>query len=299
MRRAFPIAAVLLVALAPAAWAANTETDPPEQVVLSGDVVVPRGTTAGEIVVFHGSAVVLGVADGDVVVLDGPIVVAGQVRGDVVALGGDVRLRSSAQVAGSVIASGEVLRAEGASVGGRVRQGVQVSLSASVGALGDLLAPIAIAASVLLAGLLLLLIAPRGAERVAHAARSAPFTSAGWGIALAVLIPLGAVAASATILGIPLGLASLLALGLLWFVGLAWTTWIVGRLVIHEPRSRLLALGTGWAIVAALGLVPVVNVACWTLGSLFGLGAAAVAVWRARGTSRHRVGAAASSAGGP
>jgi hypothetical protein len=293
MRRAFPAAISVLILLAPgAARAANADPVPPEQVVLSGDVVVERGTSAGEVVVFHGSATILGVAEGDVVVLDGPIVVAGQVHGDVVALGGDVRLRASAQIAGGVMASGEVLRAEGASVGGPIRQGMRVTLSASVGALGDLLAPIAIAVSMLVTALLLLLIAPRGAERVARAARSAPFASAGWGIGLAVLAPLGAVAATATILGIPLGLALLLALGLLWLLGLAWASWIVGRLLVHEPRSRLLALGAGWAIVAALGLVPIVNVACWALASLFGLGAATVAIWRARGTSRHRIGAA-------
>ena len=42
--------------------------------MLSGTVTVPRGRSVGEVVVFHGRAVVAGVVVGDVVVLDGPVV---------------------------------------------------------------------------------------------------------------------------------------------------------------------------------------------------------------------------------
>ena len=59
---------------------------PVDQVVLSGDVAVPRGTVVGEVVVFSGSATIDGVAQGDVVVLDGPVTIGGQVGGDVIAL---------------------------------------------------------------------------------------------------------------------------------------------------------------------------------------------------------------------
>jgi hypothetical protein len=38
----------------------------------------------------------------------------------------------------------------------------------------------------------------------------------------------------------------------------------------------------GWAILAAVGLVPILNVAVWTLASTVGLGAMLVTVWRAR-----------------
>jgi hypothetical protein len=38
----------------------------------------------------------------------------------------------------------------------------------------------------------------------------------------------------------------------------------------------------GWGIATLLGLVPVLNVIVWVAGSVFGLGAMSVAVWRAR-----------------
>jgi len=294
MRRAFPALLVLLGSLWPAAalGQAKEPAAPADQVVLSGDVVVPKGAVAGEIVVFHGTATIGGVAAGDVVVLDGSIVIAGQVRGSVIAIDGDVRLQPTAQVAGDVFAGGAVIRGPEAEVVGTIRSGFTVTLSGPLDALGALLVSAAMAFSTLLAGLLLLILAPRGADRVALAARTAPLASAGWALATGILVPVVAVASIATVLGIPLGLSLLLGLGLFWFVGQAWAVWIVGRMLVREPRSRVGALFAGWAVIAAVGLVPVLNAFVWGLGGLFGLGAMTVAVWRARGVSKHRVGSA-------
>jgi len=222
------------------------------------------------------------VVSGDVVVIDGPVVVSGQVSGDVVALDGPIRLNATAQVGGSVLGGEAVTVVEGASVGGDVRQGVSFTLAGSVSVLGALLASAAMAASILLAGLVLLLFAPRGADRVAAAGLTAPFASAGWGLLLVLVIPVAAVAAAVTIVGVPFGLAIVLGLGLLWLIGQAWVTYTVGRLLVREPRSRVGALFAGWAIVAAIGLVPFLNVVWWGVGSVFGIGSMTVAAWRAR-----------------
>ncbi len=130
--------------------------------------------------------------------------------------------------------------------------------------------------------MVLLLFAPRGADRVADAGRSAPFASFGWGLLLVLVIPLAAIAAAATIIGLPFGLAVLLGLGLLWLIGQTWLTYTVGRLLVREPRSRLGALVAGWAIGAAIGLVPFLNLVWWGLGSIVGIGAMTVAAWRVR-----------------
>ncbi len=253
-----------------------------DQVVLSGDVSVPRGSVVDEVVVFSGSATIGGVAQGDVVVVDGPITIGGQVGGDVVALHGPVRLLASAQVTGDVLAGGNVVIAEGAQVLGEVRRDVGFTLSGPVAVLGALLASIAMAASILLVGLLILLLAPRGAERTAEAAQSRPIASAAWGLLLTLAVPILSVVAAVTIIGLPLGLAVLLGLGLLWLIGQALVTFVIGRLFVPAPRSRVGALLAGWGIAAAVGLVPFLNVAWWTLGSVFGLGAMLVAAWRVR-----------------
>jgi len=255
---------------------------PTDQVVLRGDVLVPRGQSVAEIVVFSGSATVAGVARGDVVVLNGPITISGQVGGDVIAVHGRVRLLPTAQVAGSVRSGQEVQAADGAQVAGGVRQHVRFTLSGPLDALGPLLASISIAVSVLIVALLLSFLAPRAIDRVAATGRAAPIASAGWGLLVALGLPLAAIVAGATIVGLPFGLALLLGWGLVWLVGLASTTWIVGRAVVKEPGSRSLALLAGWGIGAAVGLVPYVNVVWWVLGGIYGLGAGIVAAWRAR-----------------
>ena len=265
-----------------------------DQVVLSGTVTVPRGRAVGEVVVFHGRAVIAGVVVGDVVVLDGPVVIAGQVSGTVVAMNGPIRLAATASVGGDVLGAGDVRLEPGALVGGEVRDDVRFTPRGTLAALGALLGAVAIAVSALLLLLLLLALAPRALDRVATAARTAPFASLGWGVVVALALPTLAVAAAASILGLPLGLSLLLAFGLIALVGYALATFAAGRLIVREPRGRAGALFAGWGAAAAIGLVPFLNVVAWALGSMFGLGAAVVAIWRARSAApsrgRHRAG---------
>jgi cytoskeletal protein CcmA (bactofilin family) len=284
LRRIAVVAVVLLACSWPVAASAQAQPQgrPRDQVVLSGDVTVARGTVVGQVVVFSGSATIEGVVEGDVVVLRGPITVSGQVGGDVIALRGPIRLLRTAQVAGDVRAGGALITAQGAQVGGDVQRDVGFTLSGPVGVLGALLVSAAMGVSILVGGLFILLLAPRGADRAADAARSAPLASAGWGLLTAIVVPIAALALAATILGLPLALAVLLGLGLVWFVGICVATFVLGRLLVRAPRSRLGAMFAGWGIGAALGLVPFVNVVWWTLGAAFGIGAILVAAWRVR-----------------
>jgi hypothetical protein len=291
MRRRLAIAfslALGALALGGTARAQDAARVPPEdQVVLSGTVTVARGAAVGEVLVFSGRVVVGGVVEGDVVVFEGPVVIAGQVNGSVIAADGLVTLRESARIGGDVSASGRIVIAEGAKVRGGVREGVRFSLEAPLAGLGELLGPLAVAVSVLLTGIALLLVAPRGADAVAETLGSAPLASVAWGILVTVAAPILAVALSVLVVGLPLGLALFLSLGLWWIVGLALAAWSVGRGLVRAPRGRLVAFLSGWAILAAVGLVPVLNAATWVVGALVGLGAATVAVWRARHHGHH------------
>jgi hypothetical protein len=286
VRRA--LAALLFVAIAGsgAATAATAQEapslEPEDQIVLAGSVTVPRGRAVGEIVVFTGRVTVLGVVEGDVVVFEGPVDVSGQVNGSVIAADGVVELQESARVGGDVSAGAEVRTAPGAKVGGNAQGHVRFSLEAPLAALGKLLGPIAIAVSVLLTGLALLALAPRAADAVAETLSAAPLASMGWGIVVAVSVPLVAVALSVLVLGLPLGLSLLLSLGLWWLVGLTWAAWCAGRGLVRRSHGRVPSFLAGWAILAGVGLVPVLNLAVWTLAPALGLGAMLVAAWRVR-----------------
>jgi cytoskeletal protein CcmA (bactofilin family) len=263
-----------------------------DQIVFAGTVSVPRGQRVGEVVVFSGRATVDGVVNGDVVVLEGPVTVTGQVKGSVIAADGAVRLAESARIGGDVFSSESVVVRAGAKVGGESRSGVRFSFEGPLVVLGKLLGPIAVAVSVLLAGLALLFLAPRGADAVAEAMASAPLASVAWGSLIVIAVPVTAVALVVSVLGLPLGLALVLSFGLWWLVGLTWAAWCAGRGLVRASHGRVRAFLAGWAILAAIGLVPVLNAALWTLAPLLGVGAMLVAAWRSRqgggGRGRHR-----------
>ncbi len=68
--------------------------------------------------------------------------------------------------------------------------------------------------------------------------------------------------------------------------------------MIDPDRRRVTAFLAGWLLQTVIGVIPYVSGAAFTLAAIFGLGATAVAVWRARGPRRevrpagkHRAGA--------
>ncbi|HSJ51757.1 MAG TPA: polymer-forming cytoskeletal protein [Actinomycetota bacterium] len=259
------------------------------QVVLSGDVSVRRGEDVGELIVLHGSARVIGVVHGDVIVIDGPIEVTGQVSGSVVSLNGPVTVGPNAQILRDVIARDPVTVAEGARIGGRVRQGSAFTFRTPFDVVGPFAAWLAVAVSTLILGAVLVVFVPRGADAVAATAIGSPLVSAGLGVAVVVGVPVVGLLALASLVGLPLGAALLLGLLLLYSVGYTWSVVTVGRLIWRAPRTPWLALLIGWALVAALSAVPYVGGVVWLLGTVMGLGAMTLAAWRARGgRGRHR-----------
>jgi hypothetical protein len=288
-RRGFAVLAIAVVSLVALAAPASALADPPDQIVLSGALVVARGTDVGEVVVVHGSARIEGVARGDVVVLDGPVVVRGQVSGSVVAIGGRVALGQDAQVNGDVTARGAIAVADGAKVRGRLRQHVAFVWRTPVEVVGRFASWLAVSVSTLLLGLLLVLLAPRALDAVADAARSSPWPSAGWAAGVAVGLPVAIVLALASLVALPLGLVVLLGLALLAFAGDVLSAFAIGRALHGPPGSRSLAFAIGWAILRAVAVIPVVSGITFALAAVYGLGAAVVATWRARAIAgRHR-----------
>ncbi len=281
-------AALIVMAPTPALAQVDNPVAAVDQVVLSGTVDVPRGASVGEVVVFHGSADIAGVVHGDVVVLDGPVAISGLVSGTVVAMNGPIRLSGDAQVGGDVLGGARVRVAPGAQVGGTVREEVGFTLQGPLAVLGVLLGGVAVSASVLLLLAFLLVLVPRGSDRIAAAVRTAPLASLGWGVLISIALPVASLLIAATIVGLPLGLALLLGMSLLLLTGLAWAAYSVGRLLVGRERSRWLAFLAGWGVLTALGLVPLLNLVVWSLGAAWGLGAVTVASWRARGTGRGR-----------
>jgi cytoskeletal protein CcmA (bactofilin family) len=272
---------VCLLAVAPAARAADADFSG-DRVVVKGPLEVTRGETVDDVVVIDGRVGVAGRATGDVVAVSGPVRVSGTVEGDLVAVADRARLTRGARVEGDVIYADErPVLASGATVEGEVRKlDADEAFSPLGGFIGALALWIAFSISAFLAGLLLFLLAPRGLEAARAAARERTGGAVGWGLLIFLGVPIAAIVAFLTIVGIPLAIALLLVVFPLYVLGYVTSAWLLGlRLVARRPLLGFLA---GWAILRALALVPVLGGLVWFGATVFGLGALGVATWRAR-----------------
>lgn len=252
-------------------------------VVITGGTYVAPDRTVDTVVVFDGETVLEGTVLDTVVVFNGETTIAGTVDGDVIVFRGKLTLTDGAVVTGDVFAQRREID-PGARVDGDVSGIARVSWGLQwAGWIAAIAVWFAIAVSVLVLGLLMLWLAPRGMEAALSSARTALAASIGWGVGLLVGLPVFAVLAIATLVGIPLGIGVLLALVLFFAIGQTTAAFLLGRVILREPRSRIVAFLAGWAILAGVALIPGVGGLIWFAGTVFGLGTIAVATWRARG----------------
>ena len=280
-RRAAVLAVALLIAglaLAPPA-VAQTVSEPETQVVLSGRAEVRAGERVETVVIVDGPALIEGHVEGAVVALNGDIRVSGTVEEAVVAVNGRATILSGARVGGDVVSSKAPQVDPGATVEGDTRT-VRFSFRA-LGVLFWLAWWVAVTISLLVIGMVLLAVIPAAMGAAYRVARNEPGPALGWGLLVAVVLPVASVLVMLSIVGIPLGLLGLLTLVLLYAVGYVVGALAVGRLMVKEPASRFLAFVVGLVVLRLVGLVPAVGGLVTFLVAAFGLGAVALAGSRA------------------
>jgi hypothetical protein len=277
-------ALLLLLPLSGVARAAEAGAGEQSQVVLSGQVAVPAGETVDDVVIMHGAATVDGTVRGSLVVFDGPVTVAGEVSGDVVALNGAVTVAQRARIGGDLVSPRTPQIAEGATIAGDVQR-VTADWRLDGILLSQVVSWIAVSASTLVLGLLLVIFAPRAADAAMSTARTRPGAAFGWAVAVAIGMPVVAVIAILTVVGIPFGVGLLLAFALLYSVGYVTAAWLAGRLISPQLDSRLAAFVIGWVLFRVAALVPVLDGLLWLPGAALGLGVLCAAAWHARTTS--------------
>ena len=274
------IAIPILFVLAGAGPASAQEQRRDDLVVLTGRVEVAEADSVDTLVIFDGPTTIDGTVRETVVSFNGPVEISGTVEEDVVSFNGTVTVRSGGVIGGDLVTRTEPVVEDGATVRGDTRRAADLFRD-PFPFVGRLLSWLAVSVSLLILGLLLLLLTPKGAEAVAEAWRSATGPSVGWGLIFLVGLPIVAVLALVTLLGIPFGVGLLLGLGLIYAVGYAAGAWVVGRLVIRGPGRRVVAFLAGLAIVRVLALVPILAGIVGLVAVVLGLGAVVVAAWRA------------------
>ena len=279
----------LLLALAAPALASDND----DRIVFSGPVDVPAGQTAADVVAFDGPVSVAGSVDGDVVAVNGPVKLSGSVDGDVVSLSDAISLTPTANVAGDLVyGEGRPVIPAGATVSGDIQRadpgdffGGGDESFFDFGIWAWLAGWLAVSLSSLVLGLALLRLAPTSAARALELARERTGASIGLGLAVLIGVPVTAITLMITIIGIPLGIALLLALVPLYAIGYVTSAWVLGRRVTGSQRKDFVAFLAGWGILRAIALVPFLGGLVGFAATVFGLGLVALLVQRARGSS--------------
>ncbi len=96
-------------------------------------------------------------------------------------------------------------------------------------------------------------------------------------------LPLLALIALVTLVGIPFGIGLLLALLPLGALGYVTSGWLLGRRL--HADGRVVAFLIGWGILRGVALIPVVGALAFLCAVVFGLGALTWTLLQARGAA--------------
>src|SRR5918995_1969241 len=271
---------VAVLALLVGAGSASAATD---HVVITGGAVVPQGQTAGDVIVVDGAVTIAGHATGDVVSVSGPVRVSGRVDGDLIAVSDRAVLGPSARVGGDLRYGDErPVLAGDARVDGEISNEDWADAASGWGWVSLIGWWLAVSVSTLIVGALLVFLAPAALYAAERAVRERLGVTVAWGVGIAIGIPVLAVLALVTLVGIPFGIALLLAAIPVLVVAYITSAWVLGRRVLrNRSTSPWAALFTGWAVLRLLALIPVLGALVGLAATVVGLGALAVALWQA------------------
>jgi len=131
----------------------------------------------------------------------------------------------------------------------------------------------------LVLGIIIILLAPRRVKAVTESIRTRPWASLGWGAIILIFTPIAALIVCITIIGLPLGLITLVLYSIAICLTQLFAGLLIGQLIIGssrgvETKAALVgALALGLAILSLLKLIPYLDNVIGLATVLFGLGA--------------------------
>ena len=277
------VSAVVLVGAAPAHAQADDSTGD-NIVVLTGRADVRADDRVDNVFIADGPVVIDGTVRDKVVALNGDVIVRGSAQEDVVVLDGRVVIEESGHIGGDVVSRRRPVVREGGRFDGSWERWNASSFREGIAIGSRVVLWIALTISSLALGLLLLALAPRAAHAVSAATRNSIGAVIGWGLIVAIGLPIAAVLVLLTVVGIPLGLGVIGALGLIYGIGYAAGAWILGRRILADAHP-FVAFLVGWGILRVVDLLPIIGGLVTFAVTIVGLGAIAVAIYRARRSS--------------
>jgi cytoskeletal protein CcmA (bactofilin family) len=259
---------------------ANGETVDGPAVSANGPARID-GRVSGAVYVGRGDLRVDGRITGDTLVLDGDAVISGRVDGSITVLNGKAIVRPGADVRGDVASRTAPTAARG-TVRGHVEKLDVNSLFAGFVVVILAVLWLAVTLSTAVLGLFFVWLFPRAADAVVVAGRRV-WASFFLGLFLGIIAPILGVVVMASVVGIPLGVAVLGTLAVLWPLGYVAGALIFGRLMVHGSGTggRLGAFFAGFGILRFGALVPGLGFVIGFFFATYGFGAVIIAAWRA------------------
>ncbi len=265
-------------------------------VAAGADIVIEPGARVGGDVVTAGNVEVRGAVGGDVRAQGGEILIDARLGGDARLQSDDITVGPTAQIAGNLsYESNEAAAIDPAAriTGTTERREADGPLGLDTGGtslFSGLVGQFLRLLTALVAGLVVVLLVPRGAVAVAEGARRRPLPSLLIGLAVLVFLPIVLLLLLVTVVGIPIALVGLAVFLVALYLSQVFVGLAIGRLIL--PRSwadggrgfNLLAMAMGVLLLGALRFVPVpfFGTGVAVLTAVLGLGAVVVGSRRAR-----------------
>src|SRR5262249_29769160 len=141
---------------------------------------------------------------------------------------------------------------------------------------------VAVTASTLALGAVLVGVFPRAMEGAADVGRSRAWWHALLaGLRIVIGMPVVAVLAFDTVVGFPLGLGILGAMGFVHAIGYVTGAFFLGRAILKPPHNRWSAFFLGWGILRIAAILPGIGVLVWLAAAVYGIGALSIVAVRA------------------
>ena len=278
--------ATLLLCFIPFATAQAQKADPDVSIRVNGDFYQAADEENGVVVLVHGKAHIEGSVD-ELVIVDGTAELQDAIIGNLTVAQGSANLQGATRVDGDVrLFNATIDQSAEAIIAGEVMEGDEAQWGPGAAFFGVMFG-VGFMLAVLLSGVLLAILVPHSVRRTGMAITDEPLNTVVAGLVLWIAMPLIAVTAMFTIVGMPTGLGILLLLlPLLGFVGYLISGIRIGDLIMEKQRGTveferpIQATILGLSILLILGWIPVIGFLITPIAAFVGAGALGLAIWR-------------------
>ena len=249
--------------------------------------VSSTGRINGDLVFGAGTVQVDGPIGDSILGGAGEVTLANEVGGDITLSVERLTITSSADIQGNIkyTSPNEASIQSGAKVRGKISQLIperpekaETAKGIMAGIVGTVIWKILSYVMIFIIGILLILIAQKRVALMQKAIQKSPWQTLGWGALILIATPVAAIIVMITVIGLPLGIISLVLWGIALYLSQIPVALLLGRLIIRQNREldstgmMIGALALGLLVLFVLRLTPIIG---WIVGLLiivFGLG---------------------------